>query len=426
MIIYRTQAEERRAKALNLGPGLQLFEDDTGLPSIRVDSGGLLQGIGEALTPDECITVNGAMGWLIELTNQPVAKEYYDTFMRPWYDASPYRTGRLVGDIYVSGASNGALQLEYSLDPQGGTWVPAGSSPIYLPLGVLQGPVRGPWEFLVSGAMDDVAWRVVSMSGDGAASPIVGFVGIEFTVHDPNPVTTTRWYFRSPTPVFDPISEMPSMAGGTILCDTNCLHWWGDPCGASIGWGSPNPLTNLKSLLRTKGSAAAGVQSHTASGSHFDDVEGGLVRFVSPPLAAQTIYPFAGEIGISGQCVNGAGTGMFRFGVHVVRPGVGVVASFFSTPCPKSQIVRYDPRDWIYTFTWSSEVDIHDNDRIVVDCTARMETIGLVLLTEGVTLSFNGTSDNIVDGQFGSQTHGQNPASYITLPNTLLVLSEIA
>jgi hypothetical protein len=136
-------------------------------------------GEGGTDTAGESITLSAAFAPVTLRVQPATLKEYTFGYKRVKFDATPYNYARFSVDVKTAGATNAAVQLYYSVTGATGTFVSAGlTSPIRCGIGTAGIQVGG--GYLVAEARADVYWAAQFIDGNGAASPCLGLVAVQF------------------------------------------------------------------------------------------------------------------------------------------------------------------------------------------------------------------------------------------------------
>jgi len=127
-------------------------------------------------------------------------------------DATPYATVRLVAQVMTVGATGAVLALEY-FDAGSSTWLPVSGTDCTVPIDAL-GTQAGAYVTLLAAVTGDLVFRVVTDNGDGATSPVLGNVSVQFVIADPATVARAGiLYLRELLPSSSPdASEFPFAA----------------------------------------------------------------------------------------------------------------------------------------------------------------------------------------------------------------------
>ncbi|HHT9120342.1 MAG TPA: hypothetical protein ACFYD3_07355 [Candidatus Hypogeohydataceae bacterium YC41] len=93
-------------------------------------------------------------------------------------DLTNYSQARLVARVFVNGAANAELRVQYSTDETTWAYLDGVGGPKISISGM--GTIVSAWVNMVTGAKADVFIRVVGINGDGIANPSFGNIFVEF------------------------------------------------------------------------------------------------------------------------------------------------------------------------------------------------------------------------------------------------------
>lgn len=132
------------------------------------------------ITQLEMLMHFGATVW----TNMPAAltELFGATANRRKLDATGYTQFRINGRHSVVGAAGSKLYLQYSTDNVSFSDAESGghSSGDYALDGTVSTPLTTTWVNLATGAKADVYWRIVGVTGNGAADPNITSLAVQF------------------------------------------------------------------------------------------------------------------------------------------------------------------------------------------------------------------------------------------------------
>lgn len=146
---------------------------------------------GESIT---LLTVPAGMGY--SLVRQPAALTDYIGLDKVRYDAGSFNAARIVINVLRAGATGSKARLRYSTSGLLGTYIDAGinlsgvSTPLVCKIdspGIKQGSLP-----LAIAARNDVYWEVVFEGGNGATTPVIGAVFVQFMVKQFKACTWTQ------------------------------------------------------------------------------------------------------------------------------------------------------------------------------------------------------------------------------------------
>jgi hypothetical protein len=413
-----------RAKSLDgiTARELESFErttDDGGEPPV---SGGLAE--------PAVVTLPLVHGDETVLLAQPAAVTDYWPNTYAKYDASAQTEVRAVVNVIEPGAVGAELVGLYSTsadDPD--TFTAPALGAVTVPISS-PGWYAGGWYPLIDAARADVAWAMRAQGGDGAATPVIGSAHLQFCAAPS--VLYQRLYWRTGAPSEAPGSFTPT--NGALGPFGGCF-----PPLEQHPWLTPTPedvAANPGRLLKTKGNAAVSLNS-TSTDGHWD-VTGPILRFVSPPLAAQALATFPWRIGFSGSAPGGNTAGYASGRLYVWRPSTDEIAAYGPGMDAGALWFRALPGRAHVKGAYFQAMDAplfgdpipdfatEDGDRVILDVGGGLATgCGGLQTTEGygVDVSYNGEYDGFADFEFEG---GGGTASYIDVPSSVRFLSDEA
>jgi hypothetical protein len=179
-VVLRSQGVEKRGELVVLD-GLVLAEDGDGHPVVRGSLTPLTEGSGTGIVAVCQEVAFHASGADLDIVGVGATLTEVSPRSRTWFDAVGFMRARLVAQVWTAATSGTLIVAQYSYD--GGTswrYLDGASGPT---LGIDQtGTVRGPWATLEPTARGDILLRWATYGGDGATTPVLGKLALEFDV----------------------------------------------------------------------------------------------------------------------------------------------------------------------------------------------------------------------------------------------------
>jgi len=268
-----------------------------------------------AIAVSDTVTVHDGAADLIVLSAMPAART---ASLHPGHqfglDCSPFGSAKLIASVpSVAGSSGSKLALEYWT---GSAWANAGATDITVAIDAT-GTHIGTVENLVAGVTGDTLLRIVTVGGDGATSPEVGYIDVSFTealpVDAPPPVVVppTKLFLRNTVP-----SSAP--AGSTFPRSSSMPV---DNVRLSTNYDTPRGMVQTKGSETSTGAWHLAYVGSSVTGTH----DGFAAVFLSEPFTAgQTIPAGDWEFGGVGVKWFTPGVGISNLAIYVLRLSGGV------------------------------------------------------------------------------------------------------
>jgi len=374
------------------------------------------------IIPPEDLTFRAASRFGLRLNNMPAGLSVYFPYQRRKYNRAAYTHIRIGVDVYTAGSAGSALMVQYTTTPlDDGSWLPVGRAGANVFVYIDE---VGPWVSdaieifgvadITNDLLTDVWWRVVGVGGDGATSPVVGLVYVQFLLSS---IRRDRWFWRNITPSIG-IPDPPTTQITTL---EQLETFWGPQGRIYVSpWSTPSPATvqaNPKSFVRSKGNNL-GISWGTTVPDDSSNHSGPVFILMGAPLKAQRIPYFDYQTAFCGVGGSGFAACHLSLQLHLWRPSTGEFIRSSPIMFGGAGWFRYIPKAWVRAIPMGDVPMCALGDRYVMYGSTCMElTGGLAASTGGIGTNINYDGGIVIEDHVGDASSIYNNfAAYTDFP----------